>query len=267
VVAFLEERGLELSPEKTRLTDIEEGFDFLSQNVRKYNDGKLRITPSKDSVKRFMAKVRAIIKANPCASAGHLIEELNPLIRGWTNYHRHVVSKRVFCKIDHDIYQALWRWARRRHRNKNAHWIRKKYFDARWTFRGRVKNREDKWHDVSLVRPSKVPIAWHVKVRAAANPFDPQWEPYFEKRLQMKMESRLQGQRSLLYLWRSQEGVCPVCGEYLDLETGWENHHIVWRVHGGPDTMDNRVLLHPACHHQVHNLGLTVLSPRPTKGR
>jgi RNA-directed DNA polymerase len=97
VVEFLGKRGLEVAAEKTKLTDIKEGFDFLGQNVRKYN-GKLIIKPSKDSVKRFMAKVCAIIKTNPCATAGQLIDELNPLLRGWTNYHRHVVSKKVFHK-------------------------------------------------------------------------------------------------------------------------------------------------------------------------
>ncbi|RME81316.1 MAG: HNH endonuclease [Caldilineae bacterium] len=81
------------------------------------------------------------------------------------------------------------------------------------------------------------------------------------------MEAGLKGQRTLLYLWRSQNGVCPVCGEKLTEETEWERHHIVQRVHGGPDTADNLVLLHPTCHRQVHSLGLTVLSSRPIKGR
>jgi RNA-directed DNA polymerase len=266
VVQFLGVRELEVAAEKTKLTDIDEGFDFLGQNVRKYN-GKLLIKPSKDSIKRLMARVRAIIKANPCASAGQLIDELNPLLRGWTNYHRHVVSKKVFQKIDHDIYQALWRWARRRHRHKGARWIRRKYFDNQWTFHGRVRKEDSTWRNVKLVRPVKVPIVRHIKIRAAANPYDPEWEPYFEKRLQRKMEAQLQGKRSLLYLWRSQNGVCPVCGEGISEEAGWENHHIEWRVHGGSDTMDNRVLLHPTCHKQIHSLGRTVLSPRPTKGR
>ncbi|MCP4538827.1 MAG: HNH endonuclease [Chloroflexi bacterium] len=67
--------------------------------------------------------------------------------------------------------------------------------------------------------------------------------------------AKLQGRKSLLYLWRSQNGVCPICGEKIDEEIGWDNHHIEWRVHGGSDTMDNRVLLHPACHRQAHCLG------------
>jgi RNA-directed DNA polymerase len=266
VVAFLAERGLELSAEKTKLTNIEEGFDFLGQNVRKYN-GKLLIKPSKDSVKRLMAKVRAIIKANSCASARQLIAQLNPLVRGWANYHRHVVSKKAFQKVDHEIMMALWRWARRRHHNKGARWIRQKYFTRQWVFCGHVREEHGTYRTVTLIQARKTPIVRHIKVRAVANPYDPKWEPYFEKRLQRKMEAKLQGKRSLLYLWRSQKGVCPVCGEKISEETGWENHHIEWRVHGGSDTMDNRSLLHPTCHKQVHNLGTNCLSSRPTKGR
>jgi RNA-directed DNA polymerase len=266
VVGFLAERGLEASAEKTRLTDIEQGFDFLGQNVRKYK-GKLLIKPSQQSIKRLLVRVREIIKANPCASAGQLIVQLNPLIRGWANYHRHVVSKKVFQKIDHEIGRALWRWAKRRHRAKNARWIRHKYFTRHWVFKGQVRARDSAHRTVNLVQAKKIPIGRHVKVRAAANPYDPQWEPYFEKRLQRKMAATLEGQRTLLYLWQSQNGVCPVCGGKLTEEADWDRHHTVQRVHGGPDTTDNLVLLHPTCHRQVHSRGLTVLSPRPTKGR
>ena len=266
VVDFLAERGLNLSAEKTRLTDVEEGFDFLGQNVRKYG-GKLLIEPSKRSIEEFLAKVRAIIRENQYTSAGHLIVQLNPVIRGWANYHRHVVSKKVFGKVDHEIFQALWRWAKRRHRRKGGHWIRARYFDQNWEFFGTVPDKDGTHRRVTLFRAAKVPIERHVKVRAAANPYDPKWESYFEKRLQRKMEANLKGRRTSLYLWRVQSGVCPVCGEKITGEAGWERHHIVPRVHGGPDTVDNLVLLHPTCHKQVHSLGLTVLKPRPTTGR
>jgi RNA-directed DNA polymerase len=266
VVEFLGERGLQASAEKTKLTDIEEGFDFLGQNVRKYN-GKLLIKPSKQSVKEFLAKVRAIIAENQYASAGHLIMQLNPVIRGWANYHRHVVSKRIFQKVDHEIFRALWRWAKRRHRRKSARWIRNKYLGRYWVFHGEVSDKDGNRREVRIFKATRVPIKRHVKVRAAANPYDPKWEHYFEKRLQAKMADRLQGKRRLLYLWQAQNGVCPVCQEKLTEETDWEQHHIESRVEGGPDTVDNLVLLHLTCHRQVHSLGLTVLLPPPIKGR
>jgi RNA-directed DNA polymerase len=116
---FLRERGLSLSPEKTSLTHIEDGFDFLGQNVRKYN-GKMIIKPSKKSVHALLTKVREIIKVNKSIPAGQLVLRLNPLIRGWVQYHRHVVSKATFSAIDHAVFQAVWRWARRRHPTKSA---------------------------------------------------------------------------------------------------------------------------------------------------
>jgi len=92
VEAFLRERGLELSAEKTLITQIADGFDFLGQNVRKYH-GKLIIKPSKKNVKTFLEKIRKLVKDNQGATAGHLILQLNPLIRGWARYHQHVARR------------------------------------------------------------------------------------------------------------------------------------------------------------------------------
>src|ERR1700745_2625924 len=113
VEQFLQQRGLELSPTKTVITHLEKGFDFLGQNVRRYPDGKLLIKPSKKNVKTFLVGIRATIKAARGMSAADLIDELNPKIRGWANYHRHVVSKRTFRRVDLMIFFSLWRWARR----------------------------------------------------------------------------------------------------------------------------------------------------------
>src|SRR5207302_9807041 len=111
VEQFMHERGLTLSQEKTIITHIKSGFDFLGQNVRKYQE-KLLIKPSKESVQELTAKVRKIVKENPQAPAGLLIVQLNPIIRGWALYHRHVASKETFNSVDHAIFQMLWRWAK-----------------------------------------------------------------------------------------------------------------------------------------------------------
>jgi RNA-directed DNA polymerase len=110
VEQFLRERGLELSPEKTVITHIEEGFDFLGQNIRKYN-GKLLLRPSKKNITAFLDKVGKIIEDNKQATAGNLIVQLVPIIQGWARYHQHVASKRTFKKVDHLIFCLLWRWA------------------------------------------------------------------------------------------------------------------------------------------------------------
>ena len=119
IKVFLRARGLELSDEKTRITHIAQGFDFLGQNIRKYS-GKLLITPARKSVKSLLDKVRKIVNGNKSATQANLILNLNPVIRGWAMYHRHIVSKARFTWIDHQIWRILWRWAVRRHAMKGA---------------------------------------------------------------------------------------------------------------------------------------------------
>src|SRR5260370_11620113 len=125
VEQFLRERGLELSTEKTVVTHIEQGFDFLGQTIRKYRRGKRTkffITPSKKGVKVFLRKIRKRIKESGSRTASELIGELNPMNRRWSLYHRHVVSKDIFHAADRAIFQAVWRWARQTHPHKPRHW-------------------------------------------------------------------------------------------------------------------------------------------------
>lgn len=185
VEQFLSERGLQLSTEKTVITHIEQGFDFLGQKVRKYQKGKefkFFITPSKKNVKAFLAKIRTHIKKSRDLTAGELIAELNPQIRGWALYHRHVVSKDVFHTADHEIFKALWAWAQRRHRHKTRWWIKDKYWPStgpnRWVFTGVLKGEEGQTKVVHLLSADSIRIKRHTKIRAEANPYDPAWEPY-----------------------------------------------------------------------------------------
>lgn len=270
VEQFLRERGLELSTEKTLVTHIEQGFDFLGQTIRKYRRGKRAkffITPSKKSVKTFLRKIRKRIKESGYLTTSELIGELNPMIRGWALYHRHVVSKDIFHAVDHAIFQAIWSWARRRHRNKPRRWIKERYFPDkgpnRWVLTGVFKTEKGETRVVHLLAASSIRIERHTKVRASANPYDPAWEEYFEKRLDVRMYARLKGRRWLSYLWKEQNGLCPICNQKITKVTGWHSHHILWRSKGGSDGVENRVLLHPTCHQQVHSQGLHVEKPRP----
>ncbi|CAE6869498.1 hypothetical protein R69746_08315 [Paraburkholderia aspalathi] len=122
---FMAKRGLELAEEKTRITHIAEGFDFLGQNVRKYH-GKLLIRPARKSIKSLLEKVRGIIKGNASATQETLIQQLNPVIRGWAMYHRHIVAKATFSLIDSHIWRLLWKWATRRHPTKGARWVKRR---------------------------------------------------------------------------------------------------------------------------------------------
>ena len=269
VQTFLHERGLTLSPEKTHITHIDEGFDFLGQTIRKYR-GTYLAQPAKKNVHAFLEKVRALIKSNKQATAGHLLLRLNPVIRGWTQYHRHSASKRTFDKVDSAIFEALWRWAKRRHPHKLPSWVKRKYFRSmgsrQWVFQGDVVGPNGARKLYYLFKAAKMPIRRYTKLKAEANPYDPSWEEYFEHRLGVKMATQLQGRRHLLQLWKAQDGLCAVCRQKITALTGWHNHHLVWRSHGGSDGADNRVLLHPNCHRQVHSHGLTVVKPRPAQG-
>jgi RNA-directed DNA polymerase len=272
VEQFLRERGLELSTEKTVITHIENGFDFLGQTIRKYCWGKRTkffITPSKKSVKAFLREIRKRIKESRDLTAGELIVELNQMIRSWTLYHRHVVSKAIFHAVDHTIFQALWKWARGRHRRKPRRWIKEKYFPEkgpnRWVFTGVLKSKEGQVKVVRLLAASSIRIERHTKIRAEANPYDPAWETYLEKRLDVHMTARLQGKRWPIQLWKEQRGLCPICNQKTTKITGWYSHHILWRSKGGSERAENRVLLHPTCHQQVHSQGLHVEKPRPVR--
>ena len=256
IEAFLKERGLSFSAEKTQIVPIEEGFDFLGWNVRKYN-GKLLIKPAKKNVQTFLRKIRKIIKGNKTAKQESVIRLLNPIIRGWANYHQNQVAKEIFSKVDSVIWKQLWQWTCRRHPNKPRKWIKDKYFMSEglrnWVFGTTVKTEDGNGKKLKLVKASDTPIRRHIKIKSDANPFNPAWEEYFEKRLGLQMKENLRGRNKLLILWYMQEGLCPNCNEKITKETGWNIHHIQRKSDGGKDNLFNLMLLHPNCHRQIHN--------------
>lgn len=255
---FLAERGLRFSPEKTKIVHIREGFDFLGQNVRKYGSRSVMlITPAKKSIASFLRKVREITRGLRGSAQETLIRLLNPLIRGWVNYHRHVVSGKVFSDIRSAIWTALWKWACRRHPTKRRPWIAKRYFHWRgtrgWIFGVKTETRRGEIGFLRLVDPIDTKIVRHMKVRTDANPYDPKDEVYFEERENLKVERKLAARRTLLALWRGQDGLCPGCGQKITEITGWHNHHVIRRSKTGPDDVANRLLMHPTCHMQFHH--------------
>ena len=247
---FLQERGLSLSEEKTHLTQIDKGFDFLGQTIRKYN-GKLLTKPSKKSVQTFLAKVKQVIHENRTAKAVHLIHKLNPLIRGWTMYHRHAASKRTFYYVDYRIYWMIWNWARRRHPNKNVKWILRKYYTSykgiTFTFHA-----YDEDTLFTLMSAGKVTVKRYVKIKADVNPYDAKDEMYFENRSDYIMLNKLNGRNLLTYIYKRQRGKCLHCNQKITKQSGWNAHHLIPKHLGGEYVKENLVLLHPVCHQQVH---------------
>ncbi len=269
VRTFLAERGLMLSEAKPVMTHINDGFDFLGKTLRKH-DGKLVITPSRKSEQAVRRKIRRIIrKEGRTLTAYGLIHKLNPVIRGWANSQCHVVSSKAFKQLDHILDNALWQWARRRHPEKTTGWIHLTYFKKphmpQRIFHTFIPNEAGEKVQVQLFRASSIPIRRHVMIRSEANPYDPAWEPYFEQRAYKNvLDATLWDRPRLRQQWSAQKGICPVCQQRITKETGWEVHHILFRIYGGGDELDNRVLLHPNCHRQVHHPDYKGPSLRPS---
>ena len=179
---FLSQRGLQLSPEKTKITHITEGFDFLGQNIRMYSRGKLLIRPSKEAIRSVKEKLKGIIVKHRGSNAAVLIRNLNPAITGWANYHRHVCSKRIFYKLDRILWRNIWNWARRRHNNLGYRKIVSLLFmrvgNRKWQFFGKFSNGK-----IILLRMfACFRIKRHKLIKGNANPFDVAWDDYFFKR-------------------------------------------------------------------------------------
>lgn len=185
IKAFLAERGLELSKDKTQITHISTGFDFLGQNVRKYQN-KLLIKPARKNLHTFLRNIRKSVSGLKQAKTEAVIDILNPKILGWANYHRHIVSKRTFAYVDNEIFQTLWRWAKRRHPNKGAKWVRRKYFrrvgKRNWIFAAEVKDETGTVCLKTLRYAADLKIRRHRKIRREAHPFDTQFSLYFQQR-------------------------------------------------------------------------------------
>lgn len=178
VELFLRERGLELSPEKTRVVHISEGFDFLGQHVRKYGR-KLLITPAWKNVQALLNKVRDLVNQAKAKTQEWLIEKLNPILRGWAMFHRFICAKETYQWVDSEIFRIIWRWAKKRHPNKGAQWVKNRYFlpngTRNWVFAPNGK-------ETPLYNTADTPIRRHVKIRGQANPFHPDWSSYFAQR-------------------------------------------------------------------------------------
>lgn len=171
---FLVPRGLKLSEEKTLITHIDDGFDFLGWNFRKYK-GKLIIKPSRKSVEKVTKAISCIIKDNHTAPQEMLIRKLNEVTKGWADYHHSACAKSTYGKLDHRIWEMLWKWAKRRHPNKGKHWIKERYWK---THKGR------KWSFMTekniLFLMSDMPIVRKGQIALNKNPFLE--KAYYEER-------------------------------------------------------------------------------------
>jgi RNA-directed DNA polymerase len=184
LTAFLHPRGLELSEQKTVISHISNGFNFLGHTVRKFGD-KLLTYPAKSNVKALREKISLCINSALGLSQEALLRQLNPLIRGWANYYRHGASKRTFNRLDNHVFWQLLRWVKRRHPKKTAAWRQRKYFSAatpKRIFSVRLAKEKGSGQILALYQATSIVIRRHVKIIGAANPYDPDYSQYFAQR-------------------------------------------------------------------------------------
>jgi RNA-directed DNA polymerase len=204
-------RGLSFNEDKTRIVHIDDGFDFLGFNVRRYG-GKLLIKPSKAAVARFRQRLTDEVHSLRGSAAIMVIVTLNPIIRGWAAYYRGVVSKKVFSTVDDHLWRLTYRWALRSHPNKSKHWIIARYFDQFNVFRQNRWVFGDRDSGAYLLRFDWTKIVRHRMVMGTSSPDDPALTKYWADR-------RRNGPSPLnaptLRMLRAQKGRCPACGDLL----------------------------------------------------
>jgi len=250
--AWFAERGLSFSEEKTRITNLDEGFDFLGFNVRQYpsknskSGFKLLIKPSKKSVKEMGRKLKDAFHEGHGGPTHALIAGLNPVIRGWANYFRTGVSARAFNRLDDYCFKLQRRWVVKRHPTKSWGWRRRRYW-------GNYRDR-DRWvfgnKDLNLLKFSWTPIKRHTMVRRFASWDDPDLQGYWDERKIRELESMLNAFKRRVA--KRQGYVCPVCKDHLANGEEIQEHHLVQRSEGGGDNEANVELVHMYCHQARH---------------
>jgi RNA-directed DNA polymerase len=251
---WLAERGLSLSPEKTRIVPLTEGFDFLGFNIRRHANPrttksgfKLLIKPSKKAVLGKVKELREIWRALRGHNIKAVLRTLNPTIRGWANYHRTVIASRTFNKLDAWMFRRALSYAKHSHPNKSWAWRRQRYW-GRWN-----EERDDRWvfgdkHTGKyLLKFSWFKIERHQLVRGTSSPDDPELRDYWWERQKVNAKHLSAGDIDMA---NDQGWVCRLCG--MDLINGEElhRHHKIPRAKGGSNARSNRELVHLYCHQQ-----------------
>jgi RNA-directed DNA polymerase len=260
---WLAQIGLELKPSKTRITHTLDqhkgniGFDFLGFHIRQHKTGKTHtskstgrnpkslgfktiIQPSKEALKRHHERLKEIIQSNITTSQARLIGQLNPIIKGWTNYYATVSSSKVFSKMAHQTFTLLVKWVKRRHPTKPWKWIARKYWhpeQGKWQF-APPNQKPLHAHYQTLIKR-------HIKVKGIKSPYDSDWL-YWARRL--GKQPGLPKRTTLLL--KRQSGKCALCELYFKTQDNLEIDHIIPKSEGGWDGYNNWQLLHAHCHHK-----------------
>jgi len=242
---FLGQRGLSFNETKTRIVHRREGFNFLGFTIRRYGR-KLLVKPQKEKVQTHLCHLRDILRNNRQVTIEQIVQKLNPVIWGWANYYRHVTAKETFAYIEYHLWHWMWRWAKRRHPNKNAKWIKRRYYKQ-------IGRRQMVFGNpnVTLRNPMSMSIIRYAKVVGRHSPYNPALRDYWTKRQQRQVDLQTNSRLKQVILQR-QDYQCGQCHLPFLPEDSIHFHHIVPRTNGGADAPDNRMALHSYCHHQFH---------------
>jgi len=260
------EIGLTLSDEKTHITNIHDGFNFLGFNIRKFRErspyskhheiGKLIIKPPKERIKKFLQKVQEVLKQNRQATADKIINLLNPMLQGFALYYRFVVSKEVFTYIQDKVWRKLWRWCRRRHPRKPKRWIFRKYHTFKEKAKGIFYSQETKRR---LIQIWAIPIVRFKKIISSARVHagDKESIEYWKEREYVNALNQIYSIK-VGKLFKRQNGTCPCCEKLITKEQIARNqahiHHLEPRSESGTDEPNNLRLLHLSCHKSIHSI-------------
>lgn len=257
---YLDKRGLELAEEKTKITHIDEGFNFLGFNIRRYkittskSGHKVLIKPSKESIKKAKKTLSDTAKFVRGNNIGMFIDKLNPIITGTANYWSTQVAKRIFNNMDFHLWNIQYKCLRRLHPLKNGKWIKKRYYKPDKT--GQSKNNwilTDPISGNQLTLFSWKSIVRHEPIKFKSSPFDKNLKRYFDRRDIREFERDNVALRQKLA--KKQNYKCPLCGySIIDGKEGLERHHKIPKVKGGNDTIKNQQLVHISCHIDHHRL-------------
>lgn len=242
---FLQARGLRLNPEKTQIVTRQQGFNFLGYTLRQYRNIVL-VKPQKEKVQAHLRQLKQIIDTHRQATLEHLGHQLNPVIWGWASYYRHVNAKETFNYVQHRLWWMVWRWARRRHPNKSAKWVKQHYFKQSG-HRQLVFGNEA----VTLRNPVSMAILRYAKVKERASPYNPALRAYWQKRHQRQVDQQTNSRLKQTVL-QQQDYQCGYCHLPFLPDDLIHFHHRIPRTQGGSDAPVNRLALHPHCHHQFH---------------
>lgn len=251
--------GLTLSEEKTKITHITKGFDFLGFNFRKYKEyksdkGKLLIKPQTEKVINLLESCKKILDNNKTAGQSSIIEMLNQKLIGWGMYYRHVVSKTTFHKIDYEIWWKLYRWSKRRHPNKSKSWVINKYYSK---YGNKTTHFTDKESNSKIFCLKSIPIKRFVKITSGFRVYDknPETIEYWKKREYTNAHNQIHSVK-MRRLYERQKGICPYCkGQMTQRQIQKSElhvHHMKPRSLGGNEGYSNLRLLHNECHRELH---------------